>query len=977
MRQSRLHMSSQWMPDSSAKACGACKREFSLIFRRHHCRVCGKIYCDDCCNRKLPVPHHLIVRKPGAPTNTLAMLTSPTQLVRVCLDCWGQHKQGFGASSTPVASPVSASSSSSATSSPTLSPQPARVVSPPPQQQQRVSSPVPQLPPGEYFEGVPAPQNTGPLPVFPGKNAVERGNLFGMTGMAFNIMGSLQAHRNDPHLSAQENAIRQANAVQAASGITDQRAQSTSAVKNLEDKHLPQGLAGFVVLEPPAAGTLGQIHGLQVFDLIYGYENVLISVDMRPQQFADDMKNSFIAKGFFDVLIYNFGFQRHRKVRILMPYGKPNAILGLVSMQIPVRNDGTVAGVVEPAMDIYVKAWKKVGAMYVSSGANAVPLYEPLTSANADLYAKVARHRNGMWISSGEYHPIYNYAQLSEPLYVEAHRFRNGMLIRSNNEYAALPPNRLEAAAPQSFSPQPQQHQQPQQAYAQQQPQQQFQQQGYPQQQQQPAFNPYSPQPQHVQGVPASALAQLQQGNAMAQQAHAQAQQNQQHYQQFQQQQQQQQQQYAQQGHNPYAPSSSSPAPQQENHYAQQQQYTQQPQQSYSQQQYPQQQIAQQTGLPASEPSPAADLSSPSTVENVSAVPPIAPLSSSVTASEQGVTSSIGGLSISLSAGSVHDSPSASTDASIDASQASVGMQASAMPSTEQGASASVGFQAPSTAPVEPQQASVGVNSAFPGLSFSPEGSETHAVVGMPAASVSAQGVPATQEPQQVASIGVNSAFPGLSFSPEGSETHAVVGMPAASISVQGTQEPQQVATVGVNSAFPGLSFSPEGSETHAVVGMPAASISVQGVPATQEPQQIASIGVNSAFPGLSFSPGGSETHAVVGIPASSISVSETGVHSSMMGLQTSASTGAIYSAPSAEPQAASVGFHSTFPGLSFSADGLSDTQSVDLGGSRSQSQDLGPTSANMGMGMNLSFTAPTSDFASPSQDSDSFGKLG
>lgn len=442
-------MSAQWAPDGSSKSCRSCKRGFTLVLRRHHCRVCGQLFCDDCSNRKLPIPHYAIVRKPGQPTNTIATLTSPTALVRVCLDCWAAHKNGFqrAAPSSSSSAPLQGSAS------------------PPPVAQQphghrqleaHADAPVyansaPQInfPPGEYFEGPAAPQGAGPLPAFPAKNAVQRNDLVGMTAMAFNMMHALKANRNDPHLSAEDNAVRLAHQVDAAGGFGDARTQTQNALRLLEENHLPEGLAGFVVIEPPAAGTLGAAHGLVMMDLIYGYENVLMSGDTKAQQFAGDMRNAFVAKGSFDVLVYNFGFQRHRKVTIMMPYGKPNAILGIVSAQLPTPAagaNGAIPGVVEPSLDIYVKAWYKHGNMYVSAGANAVPLYADLTSENCDLYAKVSRFRSGMWITTNDYHPIYNYDRLQEPLYVEAWRFRNGMLIRNGSEYAPLPPERMSVA---------------------------------------------------------------------------------------------------------------------------------------------------------------------------------------------------------------------------------------------------------------------------------------------------------------------------------------------------------------------------------------------------------------------------------------------------------------------------------------------------------------------------------------------------
>src|SRR3990167_5298602 len=37
-----------WVPDAAVTECQGCLRPFSLLFRRHHCRGCGNIYCKNC-----------------------------------------------------------------------------------------------------------------------------------------------------------------------------------------------------------------------------------------------------------------------------------------------------------------------------------------------------------------------------------------------------------------------------------------------------------------------------------------------------------------------------------------------------------------------------------------------------------------------------------------------------------------------------------------------------------------------------------------------------------------------------------------------------------------------------------------------------------------------------------------------------------------------------------------------------------------
>ncbi|XP_025836877.1 1-phosphatidylinositol 3-phosphate 5-kinase isoform X2 [Agrilus planipennis] len=43
-----------WMPDSVSKECYECSEKFTTFKRKHHCRVCGQIFCSQCCNQQIP-----------------------------------------------------------------------------------------------------------------------------------------------------------------------------------------------------------------------------------------------------------------------------------------------------------------------------------------------------------------------------------------------------------------------------------------------------------------------------------------------------------------------------------------------------------------------------------------------------------------------------------------------------------------------------------------------------------------------------------------------------------------------------------------------------------------------------------------------------------------------------------------------------------------------------------------------------------
>jgi len=44
---------SQWIPDQSRPNCSKCQRKFDNVHRRHHCRICGEVFCKKCSSRKV------------------------------------------------------------------------------------------------------------------------------------------------------------------------------------------------------------------------------------------------------------------------------------------------------------------------------------------------------------------------------------------------------------------------------------------------------------------------------------------------------------------------------------------------------------------------------------------------------------------------------------------------------------------------------------------------------------------------------------------------------------------------------------------------------------------------------------------------------------------------------------------------------------------------------------------------------------
>ena len=46
------NMKANWVPDKEAIACLACEKSFNSFRRKHHCRLCGQVFCHSCSQQK-------------------------------------------------------------------------------------------------------------------------------------------------------------------------------------------------------------------------------------------------------------------------------------------------------------------------------------------------------------------------------------------------------------------------------------------------------------------------------------------------------------------------------------------------------------------------------------------------------------------------------------------------------------------------------------------------------------------------------------------------------------------------------------------------------------------------------------------------------------------------------------------------------------------------------------------------------------
>ncbi|KAI3907654.1 hypothetical protein MKW98_016298 [Papaver atlanticum] len=72
-----------WMPDHSCRVCYECDAQFSTFNRRHHCRLCGKVFCAKCTSKSIPA---LSDEEPS----TTGGEEECVERIRVCNYCYKQ-----------------------------------------------------------------------------------------------------------------------------------------------------------------------------------------------------------------------------------------------------------------------------------------------------------------------------------------------------------------------------------------------------------------------------------------------------------------------------------------------------------------------------------------------------------------------------------------------------------------------------------------------------------------------------------------------------------------------------------------------------------------------------------------------------------------------------------------------------------------------------------------------------------------------
>lgn len=80
-----------WMPDRSCRVCYECDSQFTFFNRRHHCRLCGRVFCAKCTSNTIP----------ATSDHQQTSGWDDWERIRVCNYCFKQSGQGIDDNGCP------------------------------------------------------------------------------------------------------------------------------------------------------------------------------------------------------------------------------------------------------------------------------------------------------------------------------------------------------------------------------------------------------------------------------------------------------------------------------------------------------------------------------------------------------------------------------------------------------------------------------------------------------------------------------------------------------------------------------------------------------------------------------------------------------------------------------------------------------------------------------------------------------------
>lgn len=80
----------KWVDDDAVEKCFNCRTEFTMFVRRHHCRLCGRVFCHYCSNFYTKLPLDILTKIPDRPQSLMSLVwgENTAEAVRVCTTCF-------------------------------------------------------------------------------------------------------------------------------------------------------------------------------------------------------------------------------------------------------------------------------------------------------------------------------------------------------------------------------------------------------------------------------------------------------------------------------------------------------------------------------------------------------------------------------------------------------------------------------------------------------------------------------------------------------------------------------------------------------------------------------------------------------------------------------------------------------------------------------------------------------------------------
>ena len=217
-------------------------------------------------------------------------------------------------------------------------------------------------------------------------------------------------------------------------GRTPKQALMLEASYLLSIHHTPIGLGGMCV-SYVYPGEVAELHGIQVYDLIYQINDTALIDNVVPAMLSLT-KSLFESKEVAHIHIYSYITRKHRILDIDMN-ALESPTLGFTPLPITKLDPPHL---IPENQNKCTEAWSQIGPnMYSKLSNSKVKIFDPLTPQNQKLCVEVWKQLAANMMSKQQgYFPLYDYK--GDPdLYVKYWEAKGGNVFINKGQYIKLP----------------------------------------------------------------------------------------------------------------------------------------------------------------------------------------------------------------------------------------------------------------------------------------------------------------------------------------------------------------------------------------------------------------------------------------------------------------------------------------------------------------------------------------------------------